>query len=79
MSKLIGKYVKWADFRFIYLCLCPLPPIQGGTSHVGYGVVPIGVCAGFCVALFSALSSKQENGFWPNLHRYIVGRRERID
>ena len=28
---------------------------------------------------FGVLSSKQEDGFFPNLHTYIVGRRGRVD
>ena len=28
---------------------------------------------------FCALSSETADGFWPNLHRYIVGKRGRVD
>ena len=28
---------------------------------------------------FRALSSEPVDGFWPNMHRYIVGRRGRVD
>ena len=51
----------------------------GGLSrHIVFGVDPIGVGVGVLFH-FCALSNEPDNGFGPNLHRYIVGRMGRVD
>ena len=46
---------------------------EGGT-YIAFGVDP-----GVSIALSALLSPEPMGGFWPNLHRHIIGREERSD
>ena len=48
-------------------------------GHIVFGADPVGVGVCVRVASFCALSFEPMDGFLPNLHRYTVGRAERVD
>ena len=52
-------------------------PILCHRGHIGLGTDPVGVSVH--VTSFTCISSELVDGFWPNLHRYSVGRAERVD